>query len=31
MNDLKAVDEFLSKLKHPLKPVVEAVRSAILH
>jgi hypothetical protein len=30
MNDAKAVDEFLSKLKHPLKPVVEAIRSAIL-
>jgi hypothetical protein len=30
MNDSKAVDEFLSKLKHPLKPVVEAIRSATL-
>ena len=30
MNDSKAVDEFLSKLKHPLKPVVEAIRSAAL-
>jgi len=30
MNDPKAVDEYLSKLKHPLKPVVEAIRSAIL-
>jgi hypothetical protein len=29
-NDPQAVDEYLSKLKHPLKPVVEAIRSAIL-
>lgn len=29
-NDPKAVEAFLIKLKHPLKPVVEAIRSAIL-
>src|SRR5262245_39303542 len=28
-NDSKAVDEFLEKLDHPLKPVVEAIRSTI--
>jgi hypothetical protein len=29
-NDSRAVDEFLKDLKHPLKPVVEAIRSATL-
>ncbi len=29
-NDPGAVDEFLTKLHHPLKPAVEAIRSTIL-
>src|SRR5262245_35629595 len=29
-NDPNAVDEFMSKLDHPLQPVVEAIRSTIL-
>src|SRR5215471_8018268 len=29
-DDSKGVDEFLGKLDHPMKPVLEAVRSAIL-